>query len=242
MIGPLIATKGYGAPEVADITARALDPCRKREQTPGGFERVFPILYCEWSHKQVTGQVRQAFDLAKGMLAHAEAQPASGPKVIARRLMGTSLLLVGQPANARVNLEAAVALYDAKEHAALAYLYGTDFGITEQMPSRSRAVEPGIPGAVDDDRRRGAKGSAGVRPRQHAGLRVRPICSSCVRCAATSRAWRCWPNRSSNSRRSASCRSGARSRRGSSAGTRSRRATRSTASRCCRAASRSCTG
>ncbi len=129
MIGPLIATKGYGAPEVADITARALDLCRKREQTPGGFERIFPILYCEWSHKQVTGQVRQAFDLAKGMLAHAEAQPASGPKVIARRLMGTSLLLVGQPENARVNLEAAVALYDAKEHAALAYLYGTDFGI-----------------------------------------------------------------------------------------------------------------
>ena len=129
MIGPLIATKGYGAPEVADITARALALCRKREQTAGGFERIFPILYCEWSHKQVTGQVRQAFDLAKNMLAHAEAQPSSGPKVIARRLMGTSLLLVGQPENARVNLEAAVALYDAKEHAALAYLYGTDFGI-----------------------------------------------------------------------------------------------------------------
>jgi class 3 adenylate cyclase len=129
MIGPVIATKGYGAADVAEIANRALELSRKQEATPGGIERIFPILYCQWSHKQVTGQVREAFELAKAMLAQAEAQPATGPRVIGRRLLGTSLLLIGQPASARVSLEDAVALYDPREHASLAYMYGTDFGI-----------------------------------------------------------------------------------------------------------------
>jgi predicted ATPase len=131
MIGPLIATKGYGAPQIADITAQALELCRRRARgTDADASRVFPILYCQWSHKQVTGKAHEAHDLAKQLLELAEGQPNTAPILIARRLLGTSTLLAGgAPASARAHFEAALALYNALEHAALAYVYGTDFGI-----------------------------------------------------------------------------------------------------------------
>ena len=131
MIGPLIATRGYGAPEVADITARAIELCRRSPPDQGaGASRVFPILYCQWSHKQVTGQAREAHELAVALLRQAEMQTDSAPILIARRLLGTSTLLAGAPpAEAREYFESALALYDARTHAPLAYVYGTDFGI-----------------------------------------------------------------------------------------------------------------
>jgi class 3 adenylate cyclase/ABC-type transport system involved in cytochrome c biogenesis ATPase subunit len=129
MVGPLIATKGYGAPDVAAIAARALDLCRRRPPGPDVDARIFPILYCQWSHQQVTGLVREAHELARQLVAQAESQSSSGPKVIARRLLGTSTLLAGDPASARTSLEGSLALYNAAEHAGLAYVYGTDFGI-----------------------------------------------------------------------------------------------------------------
>lgn len=130
MIGPLIATKGYGAPEVADISTRALELCsRRKDDGSGGIGRIFPILYCQWSHKQVIGKIGEASVLAKEFLELAEAQSATGPCVVGRRLVGTSVLLAGQPELARTYLESALALYDPKEHASLAYMYGTDFGV-----------------------------------------------------------------------------------------------------------------
>ncbi len=130
MIGPLIATKGYGAPEVADISTRALDLCRRRKDDgSSGIGRIFPILYCQWSHKQVTGRIAEAGVLAKEFLELAETQSATGPRVVGRRLVGTSLLLAGHPDEARTYLESALVLYDPKEHASLAYTFGTDFGV-----------------------------------------------------------------------------------------------------------------
>ncbi len=129
-MGPLIATRGYGAPEVAKLTTRALELAQTMgPPTEAGLAQAFPILYCQWSHLQVTGQVRDAHALATKIKLRSDAQTAVPPKIIGRRLLGTSQLLLGDPAQARTSLEDALALYDAAEHAGLAYVYGTDFGV-----------------------------------------------------------------------------------------------------------------
>ncbi|MFO1302322.1 MAG: AAA family ATPase [Burkholderiales bacterium] len=130
MMGPLISTKGYGAPEVETLTARALELARcMGPPTPEGIATAFPILYCRWSHLQVTGRVREAHELARAIIAQSEAQPSIPPRIIGHRLLGTSQLLRGRPAEARAHLEQALALYDPSAHAGLAYVYGTDVGV-----------------------------------------------------------------------------------------------------------------
>lgn len=130
LLGPLIAAKGYGAPDVARITENALALFDRHAGGQADPARIFPVLYCQWSHKLVTGQVLEAQSLARKLLDRAEMQKQSGPILIGRRLLGTSIQHSGgPPREARAYFEAALELYNRQEHAALAYVYGSDFGI-----------------------------------------------------------------------------------------------------------------
>lgn len=125
MIGPLVATKGYGSPEVGRTIDRALMLCRNFPGDP----RIFPALYCRWSYEQLIGRVEDAYSLASEFQAIAEAQLDTGPRIIGNRLLGTAALVAGKPISAIPLLEQAMALYDPAQHKALAYTYGTDFHI-----------------------------------------------------------------------------------------------------------------
>jgi predicted ATPase len=65
-------------------------------------------------------------DLAAQFLAFAEKQRATVPLTIGHRLMGQSLLLTGDIAEGRAHFDRAIALYNPKEHRALATRFGQD--------------------------------------------------------------------------------------------------------------------
>ena len=64
LVSPLMASKGYSAPEVDDTIARALALARDA----GEASRVFPLMYGRWALDQVTGNLFRSRDLAQQCL------------------------------------------------------------------------------------------------------------------------------------------------------------------------------
>ena len=94
--GPLIATKGYAAPEVERTYSRAWALC----DATGPIRRVFPVLRGLWNYHMVRGELRRAHDLSARW---SRSRRSSGPPVrraLARRALGTTLVLLGRFADA----------------------------------------------------------------------------------------------------------------------------------------------
>ena len=69
-------------------------------------------------------------ELSAQFLALAKKQKATGPLVIAHRLLATALLHTGDIADARAHYDQAIALYDPVEHRPLAIRFGQDVRMT----------------------------------------------------------------------------------------------------------------
>ena len=69
-------------------------------------------------------------ELTAQFLALAEKQGAPSPLMLGHRLMGHSLLNLGNPAEGRAHLDRAIALYDPVEHRPLATRFGQDSRVT----------------------------------------------------------------------------------------------------------------
>jgi predicted ATPase len=90
---------------------------------------LFSALYSFWvaSFNAFNGdRVRK---LAAQFLALAEKQGATVTLMVAHRLMGSSLLHMGEIAEGRAHLDQAVGLYDAPKHRPLATQFGADAGV-----------------------------------------------------------------------------------------------------------------
>ncbi|HEX6143280.1 MAG TPA: AAA family ATPase [Geminicoccaceae bacterium] len=123
--GILIATRGYGAREVEQAYARALQLCRRADDA----NEVFPVLRGLWSWHLVRAQFDRATGLAARLLELAENRRDDTHLLAAHRALGTTLFLTGRIAHAREHLERGVALHDPSRHGAYAALYGEDPGI-----------------------------------------------------------------------------------------------------------------
>ncbi len=107
--GPLIATKGYAAPEVERTYGRALALCEQL----GRSAELFPVLRGLWHYHLVRGDLRRARDLAERLVALADEQGAPLRRALARRALGTSLFFLGQFTDAMVALDEGIAIDDA---------------------------------------------------------------------------------------------------------------------------------
>jgi tetratricopeptide (TPR) repeat protein len=126
LAAPLMVGKGYGSPDVARTVERAL----ALSQEIGHVPEVFPLLYGRWSYQQVTGQISQSLELAQQLVGLAEGHQQIGPRIIAYRLLGTSLQVIGHPKAGLEVLVRALALFQANRHTRLAYQYGSDIKVT----------------------------------------------------------------------------------------------------------------
>ena len=90
---------------------------------------LFSILYGFWATNYVGHNGDALLELASQFLALAEKQSATGPLVIAHRLMGSSLSTTGELVGGRTRLDKAIALYDRAEHSLLATRFGQDVGV-----------------------------------------------------------------------------------------------------------------
>jgi tetratricopeptide (TPR) repeat protein len=133
LINPLIHIKGYGAPETKAAVERARSLMEQAEALGEPAEDpllLFSVLYGNWVATFQSSNADVARELAAQLLALAEKQESTGPLMIGTSVMGTSLLRLGEFAQARVHHNKALALYDPSEHRPLATRFGQDWKVS----------------------------------------------------------------------------------------------------------------
>jgi class 3 adenylate cyclase len=126
---PLQATKGYATPERKEAYARAWELCQRIGETPHNF----PVLFGLWQVSALSGQVREARELAGQLLGVARCQQDPGFLLEARRALGMTHFLLGEFILAREHAEQGLALYDPEKHRSHAAVYGQDPGMTRRV-------------------------------------------------------------------------------------------------------------
>ena len=121
----LIATKGWGAPEVHQAYNRARELCQQAEDKP----QLFQVLTGLRSFYQLRADYQTAHELGQELLAQAQRQDDPAHLLEAHRGLGLSLFYLGELVAACDHLEQGIALYDPEQHREHAFLYGQDSGI-----------------------------------------------------------------------------------------------------------------
>jgi predicted ATPase len=117
---PLIATKGFGAPEVEHAYTRACDLCQQVGETP----QLFPTLWGLWAFHVSRAEYKQAQALAEQGLFLAQSVQDPALLLEAHRMVRETLWGLGEFATARQHFADGIALYDPHQHHSLAAVYG----------------------------------------------------------------------------------------------------------------------
>jgi transcriptional regulator with AAA-type ATPase domain/predicted ATPase len=116
-LGPvLMATKGQGAPEVAQVYARARALCQQVEATP----QLLPVLGGLCGYYVMRAELQTAWELGEQLLTLAQQQQDPTCLIQAYQALGGILYHLGELAPARTHLEQAVALYRSQPLRSLA--------------------------------------------------------------------------------------------------------------------------
>jgi predicted ATPase/class 3 adenylate cyclase len=132
LISPLLHLRGYAAPETRAAVDRARLLIERVEALGEPTEDpmlLFSVLYGLWVANLVGFNGDVLRELAIQFSALAEKQNATGPRMVADRQMGLSLLHTGDIAGGRAHLDRAIALFDPAEHRQFAIrFFGQDAG------------------------------------------------------------------------------------------------------------------
>jgi predicted ATPase len=119
---PLIAVEGYSGEQ----TGAAYDRARALCERVGSAQQLLPILYGQIVFRMGRWPQRAVHQLAEEFLRLAEEQGEEGPALAARRMLGITLVLRGDPSASRSCMEQTLALYDPAKHKAVTFQYGAD--------------------------------------------------------------------------------------------------------------------
>ena len=122
LVTPLIATKGYTAPELERIFERAL----LLSEEIGDTEEIFPALYSRQVFELVIGRFDRAAVHAEEAIQLARRNPASDSAAFAGRLLATLKLFLGETKSASDQLQRFLAQYDPARHGTSAHKFGQD--------------------------------------------------------------------------------------------------------------------
>jgi predicted ATPase len=128
----LMSTKGQAAAE----TIAAFDHARTLIERADALGEpaedpllLYSVLYGFFIQKFIAFNGDAACTLARQFLALAEKQQATASIMIGHRLLGTTLLCLGDAAEGLSHLDLALALYDSAMHRPLATRFGQDVGV-----------------------------------------------------------------------------------------------------------------
>jgi class 3 adenylate cyclase/predicted ATPase/DNA-binding winged helix-turn-helix (wHTH) protein len=119
---PLIATRGWAAPEVEQVYARALVLCQQLGDSPQRFAGLFGLF----TFSLVRGEVQTARMRAEDCRQLAQRLHDPGLLLEADTALGAALFYLGEWESARTFLEEGRTLYDPQQHGAHAWHYGQD--------------------------------------------------------------------------------------------------------------------
>jgi len=127
----LMHVKGYTSPEAPaafEAAGAMLDRAESMGEHPADPLLRFSVIYGQWAAHYVGANLHVLLPLSEEFLAYADKGAATGPLLVANRLMGVSHLMLGSFDSARAYLDKAVALYAPEEHRPLAARFGQDVG------------------------------------------------------------------------------------------------------------------
>ena len=126
-LGPaLMATQGYGAPEVEHTYTRARVLCQQMEETPQLAQVVFGL----WAFYLVRAEYQTALELAEQLLTLAHRVQDSALLLDAYCGLAQTLFCLGELARARALFEQGLAYYDPQQHHALSLRYAQNHAVT----------------------------------------------------------------------------------------------------------------
>jgi predicted ATPase len=109
---PLMAAKGYAAPEVERAYARALEICRHLGDTP----QLFPVLTGLRGFYFVRAELQTARELGEQLLRLAQSAQHPALLLQAHYALGETLFYLGELVSARVHLEQGIIFYDPQKY------------------------------------------------------------------------------------------------------------------------------
>jgi len=105
---PLLNLRGFGAPEVEETYARALELCRSSGETP----QLFPVLMGLQAYYASAGELPRAHTLSQQVLRLSERVGDRVMRLEANHALGCDLLRMAEPERARRCLQRAIDLTD----------------------------------------------------------------------------------------------------------------------------------
>jgi class 3 adenylate cyclase/predicted ATPase len=122
---PLIATKGYSAPELEKTITRARELCRQLDETP----QLFAVMFKLCAYSLLRGEMKTAEEIGEQMLHLA--RTAQDPDLLLEACngLGTALFYLGELVSAREHFDKINEIYDPKQHSSHAFVYGQDPGV-----------------------------------------------------------------------------------------------------------------
>lgn len=122
---PLLRTRGYAAPEVANAYGRARELCQQIGEQPA----LFTVLAGLCSFYMVRVELQAALQLAEQCLRLAQSAQDSALLVEAHFILGVTLFYCGELTAAQEILEQGRSIYDPQAHRSLTLIYGQDPGV-----------------------------------------------------------------------------------------------------------------
>ena len=122
---PLMATKGYAAPEIEDTYTRAHDLCQQLGETG----QLFPVLRGMWVFYLLRADIQTAHEIGQQLLTLAQRVQDPALLVEAHYALGSALFFLGEVTPARTHFEQGIAFYDPQQHRVYTGLYGQDPGV-----------------------------------------------------------------------------------------------------------------
>ena len=129
-LGPvLMAFKGYSSSDTEHAYARARELCQQVGET----SQLFQVLYGLWNIYRNRAELQMTRELGEQLLSLAHRIQDPELLLEAHRVLGPTMLWLGEMASAREHSEQGAALYDAKQHHSHAFIYGQDPGVSCQI-------------------------------------------------------------------------------------------------------------
>jgi TOMM system kinase/cyclase fusion protein len=117
--GALSVAKGYAAPEVETVYARARELCRRMGETP----QLLPVLLGLYSFYLLRAELQEAHELAAQLMRLAQSVQDRYFLLVAHEALGVTLTWLGEFAPARECLEQGIAFYNAQTDYSAYYSY-----------------------------------------------------------------------------------------------------------------------